>query len=331
MRFVDEASLFVKAGDGARGCVSFRREKYVPRGGPDGGDGGKGGDVAIVGQKNLISLLDFKYKRSYKAENGRLGSGNNKTGRNGRDLVIRVPVGTLVLDGETDQLVADIVRDGQRCVVARGGSGGKGNARFATSVHKAPREFGEGEPGEARRLKLELKILADTGIIGLPNAGKSTLLSVLTEAKPEIGDYPFTTLTPALGVLADEQATTVLAEIPGIVEGAASGKGLGLTFLRHIERTILLLWVVDASSPSPVRDYEVLETELGLYGRGLPEKERIIVLNKCDLITPAEAEGLGRFFEGRGLTSVAVSALHSTGIYELKTLVRERIGRRRDG
>jgi GTPase len=331
MKFVDEASLFVKAGDGGRGCVSFRREAYVPRGGPDGGDGGKGGDVVIVGQKNLISLLDFKYKRHYKAENGRLGSGKNKTGRNGKDAPIHVPVGTLIYDNQTNKLIADIVEDGQSCVVAQGGRGGRGNTRFATPLHKAPREFDPGGKGEERHLRLELKILADTGIIGLPNAGKSTLLSALTKATPEIGDYPFTTLSPALGVLADDQTTTVIAEIPGIVEGASTGKGLGLTFLRHIERTRLLLWVIDGASPSPLRDYQTLYTELSLYDKGVLDKERILVLNKMDRLSPVEATDARSFSKGLKETVVEVSALTGSGVEGLKRLVRERAVRRMDG
>ena len=331
MKFVDEASLFVNAGDGGRGCLSFRREAYVPRGGPDGGDGGRGGDVVIVGQKNLISLLDFKYKRHYKAENGKIGSGKNKTGRNGRDLFIHVPVGTMVYDASTGRLIADVIEDGQTCVVARAGNGGRGNARFATPVHKAPREFEEGQKGEERQLRLELKILADTGIIGLPNAGKSTLLSALTHATPEIGDYPFTTLSPALGVLADEQRTTVIAEIPGIVEGASSGKGLGLTFLRHIERTRLLLWVIDASSESASRDYRMLRTELSLYNKDLLEKERILVLNKMDLVSRDQAANMRAFFRGEEDTVIETSGLSGMGVDALKRLIRERTAGRDHG
>ena len=331
MKFVDEASLFVKAGDGGRGCVSFRRESFVPKGGPNGGDGGKGGDVVIVGQKNLISLLDFKYKRIYKAENGRIGSGKHKTGRSGRDLFIQVPVGTLVYDGATNGLIVDIIQDGQTSAVARGGIGGRGNARFATPVHRVPREFDAGQKGEEKQLRLELKILADTGIIGLPNAGKSTLLSSLTDATPEIGDYPFTTLTPALGVLGDEKETTVIAEIPGIIEGASAGKGLGLTFLRHIERTTLLLWVVDASSASPPGDYETLYRELSLYKRELLEKERILVLNKMDVVAQESTKAWRQFFAGKEKIVVEVSALTGTGLEGLKSLIRERSGRGRDG
>ncbi|MGD0232688.1 MAG: Obg family GTPase CgtA, partial [Syntrophorhabdales bacterium] len=285
MRFIDEASVYVKAGDGGRGCVSFRREAFVPRGGPDGGDGGKGGDVVIVGRKSLISLLDFTYKRNYKAENGKIGGGRNKKGRNGTELVISVPVGTEIRD-EGGLLLADIVEDGQTYVAARGGRGGRGNARFVSPVHRVPTEFDEGGQGKERSLAFELKLLAGIGIIGLPNAGKSTLLRRLTSATPEVGDYPFTTLTPALGVLTEDERRLVLADIPGIIEGASRGKGLGLTFLRHIERTAMLLWVIDASSPDVVRDYTTLLTELGLYKEALVRRQRIIVLNKIDITDP---------------------------------------------
>ncbi len=331
MKFVDEATLYVKAGDGGRGCVSFRREPYVPRGGPNGGDGGKGGDVSIVGNARLISLLDFKYKRVYRAENGKLGGGQNKAGRKGADLVIHVPVGTEVHD-ENGLLLADIVEEGQVYVAARGGRGGKGNARFVTPVHRVPTEFEEGEKGEERPvLKLELKLLAGIGIIGLPNAGKSTLLSRLTRANPEVGDYPFTTLTPSLGVLIEDDRRLVLADIPGIIEGASKGKGLGLTFLRHIERTRTLLWVIDVSSPDVARDYETLSTELRLYKEDLASRDRIIVLNKIDLVSPETLAGKEAFFSRAGETVRMVSAAEGTGIDGLKELLAEKGGGRVHG
>jgi len=321
MKFVDEASLHVKAGDGGRGWLSFRREKFVPRGGPDGGDGGKGGDVLMVGRGRLISLLDFRYKRNYKAESGRSGGANNRTGRDGPDISIEVPLGTEVRD-EKGLLLADIVEEGQTYVVARGGRGGRGNARFASPTNRVPTEFDEGGKGEERNLSLELKLLASIGIIGLPNAGKSTLLSRLTGATPRVGDYPFTTLTPALGVFAEDDCRLVLADIPGIIEGASRGKGLGLTFLRHIERTRMLLWVIDVSSPDVMGDYTTLLKELASYGEGVTRKGRLIVLNKVDLVsreTLAEREVL---LQRAGEKVFSISALSGFGIDRL----RDRIG-----
>ncbi len=331
MRFVDEASLYVKAGDGGRGCVSFRREPYVPKGGPNGGDGGKGGDVLIVGQKNLISLLDFKYKRIYQAENGQTGSGNNKTGRNGKDIYIRVPLGTIVYDASGGEILADIVEDGQTYVAANGGRGGRGNARFVSSVNRAPLQFDEGEKGEERSLRLELKLLARIGIIGLPNAGKSTLLSRLTSATPEIGSYPFTTLTPSLGVLCEEDQSIVIADIPGIIGGASKGKGLGLKFLRHVERTAMLLWVIDGASPSVTEDYETLHYELSEYKRDLTERERIVVLNKTDLITPRQVRERETMLRARGGDVVAVSAATGSGIDRLKERIKAKNARKNNG
>ncbi|HVN25636.1 MAG TPA: GTPase ObgE [Syntrophorhabdales bacterium] len=325
MKFVDEASLYVKAGDGGRGCVSFRREKYIPRGGPDGGDGGKGGDVIIVGKESLVSLLDFKYKRHYKAENGRIGGGRNKTGRNGSDLYVYVPLGTIVHDESSGEVFADIVEDGQSIVIAHGGAGGQGNARFVTSVHRAPREYTEGGKGEERYLKLELKLLAEIGIVGLPNSGKSTLLSRLTNAKPEVGPYPFTTLSPGLGVFSDSEERVVIADIPGIIKGASEGKGLGLTFLKHVQRTNILLWVIDASSPSVSDDYLVLRNELEMHDRQMLRKQRIFVLNKVDLLSgPDRAAKETALKEHHDGEVVSVSALSGEGIDELKSKIGTR-------
>lgn len=328
MRFVDEASLYVKAGNGGRGCVSFRREKYVPRGGPDGGDGGKGGDVIIVGKQSLVSLLDFKYKRHYRAENGKIGGGRNKTGRNGEDLIIYVPLGTIVQDETTQEILADIVRDGQQCVVARGGAGGRGNARFVSSVHQAPREYTEGEEGEERYLRLELKLLAEIGIVGLPNSGKSTLISRLTNARPEVGPYPFTTLTPSLGVFGDEEERVVIADIPGIIKGAHTGKGLGLAFLKHIERTNVLLWVIDGACHSVTEDYQILRTELKAYNEKILEKQTILVINKADLLTASDLAACERALREFGEDVVTVSALKGWGIDELKEHLRKKGGSR---
>jgi GTPase len=324
MKFVDEASLYVKAGDGGRGCVSFRREKFVPRGGPDGGDGGNGGNVVIVGKRSLVSLLDFKYKRHYKAENGKIGSGRNKTGRNGRDAYIYVPLGTLVQDEENVELLADIVQDGQTCVVAQGGRGGQGNARFVSPVHRAPREHTEGKKGQERNLALQLKLLAEIGIVGLPNAGKSTLLSRLTNARPEVGPYPFTTLTPSLGVFSDDEERVVIADIPGLIEGASRGRGLGLAFLKHVERTHVLLWLVDASSPSVSDDYLTLRNELRLYREDLLTKQRLLVLSKTDLVTPSDLARREKTLGAFGEDVVSVSALNGWGIDALKDRLRKK-------
>lgn len=322
MKFVDEASLYVKAGDGGRGSVSFRREKFVPKGGPDGGDGGKGGDVVVSGRMSLISLLDFKYKRTYRAENGRSGGGRQKTGRNGRDLYVYVPVGTEVRESGTGTLLVDIVADGQAYAVAYGGRGGRGNMHFVSSVNRAPTQFDEGGAGEERSLTLELKLLARIGIIGLPNAGKSTLLSRITNATPEVGDYPFTTLTPSLGVMTEGGRNLVIADIPGIIEGASRGKGLGLQFLRHIERTEMLLWVIDASTGNVLPDYTTLMNELSLYRADVAQKGRIIVLNKIDQITGEDLALEEDALRKKGEEVVSVSAAAGWGIDRLK----ERIG-----
>ncbi len=325
MKFVDEAEIYVRGGDGGSGCASFRREKFVPRGGPDGGDGGKGGDVIIQGARNLSSLLDFKYRRIYKAENGRKGGSKNRRGRDGDDILVPVPLGTLIFSGETDApALCDIVDDGQVFVVARGGRGGRGNAHFATPTHRAPVEYETGEPGEERRLTLILKLLAHVGIVGLPNAGKSTLISRLTEARPRIGDYPFTTLTPTLGVFEAEEGTLVIADIPGIVEGASEGRGLGLSFLRHIERTRMLLWVLDLSGGSATDDYETLAAELASYRRELLGRERITVLNKVDAAPRGEARRVASALRKKGETTVTVSALTGKGLDDLRSLLHER-------
>jgi GTPase len=321
MKFVDEAKIFVKAGDGGKGCASFRREKFVPKGGPDGGDGGKGGDVVISGTKNLASLLDFKYRRIFKAEKGKNGSGSNKRGRDGKNLVINVPLGTILFEEGSEEPLADISGDQSTFIVAPGGRGGKGNAHFVRSTHRAPHEFEPGEPGEERQLLLVLKLLADVGIVGLPNAGKSTLISCLTDAKPKIGDYPFTTLTPALGVLREGDNTFVIADIPGIVEGASQGKGLGLTFLKHIERTGMILMVLDVSGANPMKDYTTLKHELNSFKKGMFNKERIVILNKADKVLREEAETWHTSLARKGEDVVTVSALKGWGIDELKAMI----------
>jgi GTPase len=326
MKFVDEADIYIKAGNGGRGCVSFRRERFVPRGGPNGGDGGKGGDVVLVGRKDLASLLDFKYKRIYRAENGKNGSGQNKKGRDGRDILISLPLGTLVFDKRYPDPICDVTGDGTLHVISKGGRGGRGNARFVTSTHKAPMEFDPGEEGEERQLKLVLKLLADVGIVGLPNVGKSTLISRLTDARPRIGDYPFTTLTPALGVFRDDNDSFVIADVPGIVKGASEGRGLGLTFLRHIERTHKIMLVLDASSPSPGDDYDTILNELKSYKNEMLDKERLLVLNKIDILPGSIVREWEVFFTEKGEEVISVSALKNLGIDALEDVLKRRTG-----
>lgn len=287
MKFVDEVRIHVKAGDGGNGCLSFRREKFIPKGGPDGGDGGNGGDVVLEANAQISTLLDLTYPKQLRATKGTHGKGKDKTGRRGTDLIIRVPVGTLVRDEETGELLQDLIFDGQKFVVAAGGRGGRGNARFATSTNRAPRRVEKGKEGQERDLQLELKLLADVGIIGFPNAGKSTFLSKISSARPKIADYPFTTLIPNLGVVeGGESRPFVAADIPGIITGASKGVGLGLTFLRHIERTRLLIHLIDISSESsdhPVEAFQALNQELRAYHPSLETKTQIVALNKIDL------------------------------------------------
>jgi len=287
MKFVDEAKIYIKAGHGGRGCVSFRREKFVPRGGPDGGDGGKGGDIFFRADQSHRTLLDLKYQQHHVAKNGGHGSGNNRTGRSSNDMEIVVPVGTIVKDFETGEVLADLSAVGQIYIAARGGIGGKGNAHFATSTHQAPRFAQEGMEGEERWIKLELKLLADVGIIGFPNAGKSTFISRVSAARPKIADYPFTTLTPHLGVVKYSDSNSfVLADIPGLISGAHEGLGMGIQFLRHIERTSLLFHIIDISmepDDNAWSNYTAINEELGYYNPQLLEKPQIVALNKIDL------------------------------------------------
>ncbi len=318
-RFVDQVKIYVKAGDGGHGCVSFRREKYVPRGGPDGGDGGRGGDVILVADPQLHTLYDFYHRVHFRAENGRPGMGKKMTGRDGEDLVLRVPVGTVVKDAETGEILGDLVSPGQRLVVARGGKGGRGNARFATPTNQAPRHAEPGRPGEERWLILELKLIADVGLVGLPNAGKSTLLSRISAARPKIADYPFTTLQPNLGVvvLSDER-TFVVADLPGLIEGAHKGVGLGLEFLRHVERTRALLHVLDASAEDPLRDFEVVEKEMAHYQPELLKKPRAVALNKIDLLADrSRLDPVRESLEKRGHPVYLISAVTGEGLKDL--------------
>jgi len=283
--FVDLAKIYVKAGRGGDGMIHFRREKYVPRGGPDGGDGGKGGDIYLIGDRSLKTLLDFKYKRHYLAEDGKNGGPSQKTGRNGKNIYIRVPVGTVVYDEESGKIIGELLEHNQKLLVARGGKGGRGNARFATPENRAPRVREEGEPGEEKILRLELKLIADVGLIGFPNTGKSTLLNKIAGTSAKTAEYPFTTLTPNLGIYRDEIGPSfALVDVPGIIEGAHEGRGMGLDFLRHIERTKLLVILLDATSKNIRGDYNKLMNELKLYNENMVQKERIIAINKIDLV-----------------------------------------------
>jgi GTPase len=295
MKFVDEADVRVEAGAGGRGCVSFRREKFIPRGGPDGGDGGDGGSVYLIAREGMNTLADFRVQRRFRAESGRGGSGQNMTGAAGADLFIDVPRGTVVSDLDTEETLGDLSHDGEPLLVAKGGQGGRGNTRFKSSVNRAPRRFDPGEPGESRRLKLALKLLADVGLLGAPNAGKSTLTRALSAARPKVADYPFTTLHPHLGVVrVGTDRSFVMADIPGLIEGAASGAGLGIRFLKHLERTRLLLHIVDAceelTGGDPAATYRAVEAELGQYSAALRGKPRWLVLNKLDLLPAEERE-----------------------------------------
>ena len=323
MKFIDEATIYVEAGRGGNGCISFRREKFIPRGGPDGGDGGRGGDVIIAGQRGLASLRDFQYKRKYQAENGKHGAGRNKTGREGEDIIINVPLGTVVYDLDDLNLLSHIMEDGQRCVVARGGQGGRGNTRFVTPTHRAPTECDPGGEGQKRSLLLDLKLLADIGLVGHPNVGKSTLISCLTQARPKVGDYPFTTIAPSLGVIEDDNRRFVVADIPGIIKGASEGKGLGLTFLKHIERTKTLIIVLDVSSGDVKGDFNTLLSELANYNAVMLAKQRLVVLNKIDLVLPEEALRWSMALQERGERTVAVSSLTRQGIGELIEVIYE--------
>ena len=313
---VDHARIHVVAGHGGAGSVSFRREKYVPKGGPDGGDGGRGGSVILRVDPHVRTLLDCREQPRYRAESGRSGAGSNRSGRNGEDLVIRVPKGTVVKDAESGEIVADLVRSGDAFVAATGGRGGRGNARFATATHQAPRRAEPGGEGDERRLDLELKLIADVGLVGLPNAGKSTLLSRISRARPKIADYPFTTLEPNLGIVSlDEERQFVVADVPGIIEGAHEGRGLGIQFLRHLERTRALAVLIDVTAPDPRAERDLLLREMNEYGRSFAEKPRVDVLTKSDLIPPEARAGASM---QAGLPEARLISAHSgDGVREL--------------
>ena len=330
--FIDEATIRVKAGDGGNGCLAFRREKFVPRGGPSGGDGGKGGDVIMESSERHNTLVHFRFNPEHKAQRGRHGEGSNKTGREGVDVTLKVPVGTIVYDEETGQKVWDFSRPDERIVIAHGGRGGRGNARFATSTHQAPREHEEGRPGEERVFRLELKLLADVGLVGFPNVGKSTLISRISAARPKIADYPFTTLEPNLGVVVvgdKNDVSFVVADIPGLIEGAHEGAGLGTQFLRHIERTRLLVHLVDVSDasgrPDVIKDVEVILGELDSFGAHLAEKPMLMVASKIDVANKERLAKLKQYCKKKKLPLYPISAVTGEGIEKLKYAMAERV------
>ena len=319
MKFIDEARIFVKGGDGGHGCVSFRREKYVPRGGPNGGDGGRGGNVTFKADTGLFTLLDFKYRRHFEAKRGEHGRGKDQYGHSGEDVVIRVPVGTVIRDEATDEIIAELEKNGQEAIVAQGGRGGRGNMHFATSTRQAPREAEDGTPGEERWVKLELKLLADVGLVGFPNAGKSTLLSVISAAKPKIADYPFTTKNPVLGVVAYGHKSFTVADLPGLIEGASEGIGLGIRFLKHIEKTrvfLHLLDIQDPTHPDPKAAYNAIRKELKAYDPSFLKRPEILVLTKIDRPeVKAELKKVKKMFPKKKF--LTISAATREGLEEL--------------
>jgi GTP-binding protein len=328
--FIDEVRIYVKAGNGGNGCMAFRREKFVPRGGPSGGDGGRGGDVYLVASPHQNTLLHFRFNPEHKAERGRHGEGSNRTGHEGQPIDVLTPVGTVVYDAETGEKLHDFTTPGERFLVARGGRGGRGNARFATATHQAPTEHEPGHAGQERRLRLELKLLADVGLVGFPNAGKSTLISRLSAAHPKIADYPFTTLEPQLGVVQlDDFRSFVIADIPGLIEGAHLGQGLGIQFLRHVERTRVLAHLVDVSESSgrePVHDFEIIMQELAAFSEDLAAKPMLLVATKIDVAQdPARLESLKALAGERGLPFFAISSVTGEGLEQLRFAMAERV------
>ncbi|HEY2857594.1 MAG TPA: GTPase ObgE [Terracidiphilus sp.] len=331
--FIDEVKIRVKAGDGGNGCMAFRREKFVPRGGPSGGDGGRGGDVVMESSQRHNTLIHFRYNPEHKAERGEHGMGSNCSGSDGHDIVLQVPVGTSLFDIETGELIHDFQLPDERVIIAKGGRGGRGNQHFATSTHQAPREHELGRTGEERNFRLELKLLADVGLVGYPNAGKSTLISRISAAKPKIADYPFTTLEPNLGVVtvgeAPHEQSFVVADVPGLIEGASEGHGLGTQFLRHIERTRVLAHLVDVSDasgrPDPVEDFKVINKELKSFATGLLEKPMIVVATKIDVANPDKLKKLTAHAKRRKLEFHAISAVTGQGIDELKWAIAKRL------
>ena len=324
MSFIDQAKFYVKGGDGGNGCVSFRREKYVPKGGPNGGDGGRGGSVIIRATKAVQSLIDFKYRSHFKAERGGHGQGKDKHGAKGAHLIIEVPLGSVVKDGESDDLIIDLTEEGQEYVAAHGGKGGLGNSHFASGSNRTPRIATDGKTGEERWLRIELKLIADIGLVGLPNAGKSSLLANLSAANPKIGDYPFTTLEPQLGVLQEKFSNPyIIADIPGLIEDAHKGVGLGHEFLKHIERTSIILHVVDMSDDQHRHNHQIIEQELRQYREGLSDRVKITVLNKIDLVDPEMVLEIAAEYRREDLDPIYVSALTGEGVDKLRARLIE--------
>ena len=325
MKFLDQQKIFVKSGDGGAGCVGFRREKYIEFGGPDGGDGGRGGDVVAECVANLNTLIDFRYQQHFKAKRGSHGMGKNRSGKSGVDQILKVPIGTQIIDENNDQIIADLTESGQKFVLAVGGDGGFGNAHYKSPTNQAPRKAGDGFLGQEKWLWLRLKLIADAGLIGLPNAGKSTFLAAVTRARPKIGDYPFTTLHPNLGVGLVDNEEVVIADIPGLIEGAHEGAGLGDRFLGHVERCGVLLHLVDGTENNPASNYRTVRRELDAYGEGLPKKRELVALNKCDALSNQLIKDIKRSLEDETEKPVLVtSSIAGTGLNEvLRQLVSE--------
>lgn len=325
MKFLDQQKIFIKSGDGGAGCVGFRREKYIEFGGPDGGDGGRGGDVVAECVANLNTLIDFRYQQHFKAKRGSHGMGGNRSGKSGVDQILKVPIGTQIIDENNDQIIADLTESGQKFVLAVGGDGGFGNAHYKSPTNQAPRKAGDGFLGQEKWLWLRLKLIADAGLIGLPNAGKSTFLAAVTRARPKIGDYPFTTLHPNLGVGFVDNEEVVIADIPGLIEGAHEGAGLGDRFLGHVERCGVLLHLVDGTEKNPASNYRTVRRELDAYGGGLPEKRELVALNKCDALSNQLIKDIKRSLEDETEKPVLVtSSIAGTGLNEvLRQLVSE--------
>lgn len=326
MKFLDEAKVYIRSGKGGNGCVSFRREAFVEYGGPDGGDGGRGGDVVAEAVPGLNTLIDFRFQQHFFAKNGQSGMGRQRTGKDGEDIVLRVPAGTEIHDLETGEMIADLVQEGDRVVIAKGGNGGWGNLHFKSATNQAPRRANQGQPAIERTIVLRLKLIAEAGLVGLPNAGKSTFLAAVTNARPKIADYPFTTLHPNLGVVAIDDGEFVLADIPGLIEGAHEGRGIGDRFLGHIERCSVLLHLVDATADDPLGDLRTVEAELAAYGEGLAEKPRLVALSKIDALAPGEAETLAELMaEAGAAVDLMVSAATGAGVPEALRALRAAI------
>ncbi len=331
MKFLDQAKVYIRSGSGGPGSISFRREKFVEYGGPDGGDGGRGGDVWAEAVAGLNTLIDFRYQQHFKAKNGEHGMGRQRTGKDGADVLLRVPAGTEILDEDNETVITDLSEIGQRALLAKGGNGGWGNLHFKSSTNQAPRHANPGQPGIERTIWLRLKLIADAGLVGLPNAGKSTFLAATSNARPKIADYPFTTLYPNLGVVGIDDGEFVLADIPGLIEGAHEGRGIGDRFLGHIERCAVLLHLVDATSDDVLGDYRTIEAELSAYGNGLVEKPRIVALNKCDALDPQDAKDLVTLLVDEGVQiDHRMSGATGQGVPEVLRELRARIVARRD-